>query len=86
MFNQVFPTHTVFLTSCLVHCGADRDTDVYSYHDYIACVCLPGHVLVKLWLSERYIGDIGHTLQTDTEWSLRSNPTGSGGMVHRLQR
>lgn len=69
-----------------MHRSADGDTDVYSYHGYIACVCFPGHVLVKLWLSERYKGDIGHTRQTDTVWSLRSNPTEFDGMVHRLQR
>lgn len=66
LFNRVVPRYTdTFL-------DADRDTDVCSYHDYIACVCLPGHVLVKLWLSECNIGDISsrdahrHTLQADT--------------------
>ena len=51
LFNPVFPRYTIPLTVCHMYCGADRRIEICSDHDYISPVCLPGHVLVKLWLS-----------------------------------
>lgn len=51
LFNPVYPRYTIPLTVSHMYCGADRQIEIYSDHDYISPVCLPGHVLVKLWLS-----------------------------------
>lgn len=60
-------------------CGADRNSRMGSDHVYTAALCLPGHVLVKLWLSVCYAGDVssrnthtycthhGHTLQKQSD-------------------
>ena len=51
-----------------LNCGADRDVEIHPDHDYLTPVCLPGHVLVKLWSSECYTCNVStrdaHTVDT----------------------
>lgn len=59
---QAFLTYTIHQTFVSYsHRGVERQREICSGRDYTAAVCLPGHVSVKLWLSEGYMGDVSST-------------------------